>query len=379
MDNNDLFFSEKKEVNKFAPLSERMRPQNIDEVVGQEELLGSGKPLRLSIENDDLPSIIFWGPPGSGKTSIANVIKNKTSSFFLHFSATNTGVKEIKGVIDESKHRMAMLKKRTILFMDEIHRYNKSQQDIFLPHIEDGTIIFIGATTENPSFEVNAALLSRTKVFILNPLTEDNILDLLTRAIEDKDRGLGRYKIKYDSSVLKKFIQACAGDARTAIDSLEFAVNLQKNIQKDQIILTEQILKDALQKKILKYDKDGEEHYNIISALHKSLRGSDVQASLYWLGRMIEAGEDPLYIGRRLTRFASEDIGNADPQALILAIAVMQTIHFIGLPECNNALAQLVIYLATAPKSNSVYIAYGKVKKVISETGEIPVPLHIRN
>ncbi|MCK4666427.1 replication-associated recombination protein A [Candidatus Dependentiae bacterium] len=375
---NDLFTLKTKK-NIFASLSERMRPETINEIVGQDDILGKDKPLRLAIESDDIPSIIFWGPPGSGKTSIANVISNKTNAFFVIFSATNTSTKEVKKMIEEAKHRESMLHKRTIIFIDEVHRYNKGQQDVFLPHIEAGTIIFIGATTENPSFQVNAALLSRTKVFILKSLSENDIITLLKRAIKDKTKGLGNEKIKINNSLLKKFVQACSGDARTALDTLEFAVNLEKQKKKGEIILTELILNDALQKKILKYDKGGEEHYNIISALHKSLRGSNVDASLYWLGRMLEAGESPLYVARRLIRFASEDIGNADPHALVLAVAAMQTIHFIGMPECNNALAQLVIYLATAPKSNSVYVSYQNVQKIIRETGELPVPLHIRN
>ncbi len=375
----DDLFTLKTKKNVFASLSDRMRPETINEIVGQDDILGKDKPLRLAIEGDDIPSIIFWGPPGSGKTSIANVISHKTNAFFVIFSATNTSTKEVKKMIEEAKHRQAMLHKRTIIFIDEIHRYNKGQQDVFLPHIEAGTIIFIGATTENPSFEINAALLSRTKVFILKSLSENDIITLLKRALKDKAKGLGNEKVKFNKVLLKKFVQTCAGDARTALDTLEFAVNLEKQKKKGEIVLTELILNDALQKKILKYDKGGEEHYNIISALHKSLRGSNVDASLYWLGRMLEAGEPPLYVARRLIRFASEDIGNADPHALVLAVAAMQTVHFLGMPECNNALAQLVIYLATAPKSNSVYISYKKVQKIIKETGELPVPLHIRN
>lgn len=376
----DLFQQQDKDnLKQYAPLSERMRPRTIDEIVGQDEILGSGKPLRLAIENDNIPSMVLWGPPGCGKTSIANVIKLNTKASFQLFSATNTGIKQIKAAVAESKHRLAMLKQRSILFIDEIHRYHKGQQDIFLPFIESGTIIFIGATTENPSFEINAALLSRVKVFILNPLSNSDVLKIIESAINDKERGLGEFKISYSKDTMKKFIQTIAGDARIALDTIEFAVTLEDQKGNKQIKLTEKVLNNALQKKILKYDKQGEEHYNIISALHKSLRGSDVDASLYWLGRMLEAGEDPLYVARRLIRFASEDIGNADPQALILAVAAMQTVHFIGMPEASNALAQLVIYLAAAPKSNSVYISYKKVQKAIKETGESPVPLHIRN
>jgi putative ATPase len=372
----------KKEIEVFkgeAPLADRMRPRTLDELVGQDLLLGHGKVLRLAIESDHLPSMILWGPPGSGKTTLAMIIATTTGAQFLAFSAVLSGVKEIKEVIQEAEEEWKYSRRRTILFVDEIHRFNKAQQDAFLPHVEKGTIILIGATTENPSFEVISPLLSRTKVFTLQSLREEEIELILKRALTDSERGLGKYQTAIEPEVIKGICQLANGDARAALNTLEMLV-LTTSPDKEGIRrIKKEDLKEILQRKAYLYDKSGEEHYNLISALHKSLRGSDPDAALYWLGRMLEAGEDPLYIARRMIRFASEDIGMADPQALQVTVAAQQAFHFIGLPEGNLALAQAAVYLATAPKSNAIYTAYQRVQRDIREVENMPVPLHIRN
>jgi putative ATPase len=376
----ELFRREKKELFKGeAPLADRMRPRTLDEFVGQDHLLGHGKVLRQAIESDHLPSMILWGPPGSGKTTLAMIIASTTGAQFLAFSAVLSGVKEIKEVVQEAEEEWKYDKRRTILFVDEIHRFNKAQQDAFLPHVEKGTIILIGATTENPSFEVISPLLSRSKVFTLNPLTEEEVEAILGRALTEKERGLGKYQTAIEPEVIKGICQMANGDARAALNTLEMLVLTTSPDPGGIRQIKKEDLKEVLQKKAYLYDKSGEEHYNLISALHKSLRGSDPDAALYWLGRMLEAGEDPLYIARRMIRFASEDVGMADPQALQVAVAAQEAFHFVGLPEGNLALAQAAVYLATAPKSNALYTAYQRVQKDVRETENMPVPLHIRN
>jgi putative ATPase len=376
----DLFEKKGEELFKReAPLADRMRPRTLDEFVGQDHLLGQGKVLRQAIESDHLPSIILWGPPGSGKTTLAMIIASTTGAQFLAFSAVLAGVKEIKEVVQEAETEWKYSKRRTILFVDEIHRFNKAQQDAFLPHVEKGTIILIGATTENPSFEVISPLLSRTKVFTLHSLTEGEIELILKRGLMEKDRGLGQYTTMIEPEVFEGISRIANGDARIALNTLEMIVLTAPPDQKGTLYIKKEYLEEVLQRKAFLYDKSGEEHYNLISALHKSLRGSDPDAALYWLGRMLEAGEDPLFIARRMIRFASEDIGNADPQALQIAISAMQAFHFIGLPEGDLALAQAALYLATAPKSNAIYTAYQYVKKDIREIENMPVPFHIRN
>ena len=362
-----------------APLAERMRPQNISEYIGQRHLLAEGCLLRHAIEEDKLFSMIFWGPPGSGKTTLARILANETKSKFVSFSAVLSGVKEIRAVIDEARELLERKKIKMILFVDEIHRFNKAQQDAFLPHVESGLITLIGATTENPSFEVIAPLLSRTRVLVLKPFSEEDLLAIVEGALKDNQKGFGQISIKVVPDVLRYIVSLADGDARSALNNLEAIVSMVQNLPADKRVITPKFAQEALLKKTLLYDKNGEEHYNLISALHKSLRGSDPDAALYWLGRMIAAGEDPLYIARRMVRFASEDIGNADPQALIIAVAAQQAFHFIGLPEGELALAQAAVYLATAPKSNSLYVGYGKVKEIINTKGYLPVPLHIRN
>jgi len=376
----ELFQKKETEVFKReAPLADRMRPRTLDEFVGQDQLLGQGKVLRQAIESDHLPSMILWGPPGSGKTTLAMIIASTTGAQFLAFSAVLSGVKEIKEVIQEADEEWRHNKRRTILFVDEIHRFNKAQQDAFLPHVERGTIILIGATTENPSFEVISPLLSRTKVFTLQSLKEEEIELILNRALTDKDRGLDKYQTAIEPEVIKGICQLANGDARAALNTLEMLV-LTTSPDKEGIRqIKKEDLKEILQRKAYLYDKSGEEHYNLISALHKSLRGSDADAALYWLGRMLEAGEDPLYIARRMIRFASEDVGMADPQALQVAVAAQQAFHFVGLPEGDLALAQAAVYLATAPKSNALYTAFQRVQRDVRETENMPVPLHIRN
>jgi putative ATPase len=356
------------------PLADRMRPQSLDEFAGQEHILGPGKPLRLQIERDDPGSIIFWGPPGSGKTTLAKIIAHVTKAEFIEFSAVLSGIKEIKQVMADAE-KARQYGTRTILFVDEIHRFNRAQQDAFLPHVEHGNIRLIGATTENPSFEINGALLSRCRVYILKPLTEDEIVMLLKRALADEDRGLGKLKLRASDEVLQRIAAYSSGDARAAYNVLEVAAATGGEGGE----ITEQIVQDTVQKRILLYDKAGEEHYNLISALHKSVRNSDVDASLYWLARMLEAGEDPLYIARRVVRMASEDIGLAAPEALNLCLSAKDAIDFLGMPEANLALAQAVAYLALAPKSNALYTAYGAVLEDVEKTAAEPVPLHIRN
>ena len=361
--------------NKGArPLADRMRPRTLDEFVGQEQILAPGKPLRMQIERDDPGSIIFWGPPGVGKTTLAQIIANITKAEFIEFSAVLSGIKEIKQVMADAE-KARQYGTRTIVFVDEIHRFNKAQQDAFLPHVEHGNIRLIGATTENPSFEIIGALLSRCRVYILKPLTEEQIVGLLKRALQDSDRGLGKMNVRATKETLQQIAPYASGDARAAYNVLEVAVATAG--QDGEI--TQDILKDTLQKRILLYDKSGEEHYNLISALHKSVRNSDVDASLYWLGRMLESGEDPLYIARRVVRMASEDIGLASPEALNLCLSAKDAIDFLGMPEAALALAQAVAYLALAPKSNALYTAYSAVLEDVENTSAEPVPLHIRN
>ncbi len=356
-----------------------MRPRTLEEFIGQRHLLASGKLLRKAIETDHIPSMILWGPPGSGKTTLAMVIAATTGAHFISFSAVLSGVKEIREVIQEAEEEWKYRKRRTILFVDEIHRFNKAQQDAFLPHVERGTIILIGATTENPSFEVISPLLSRTKVFTLNALTEEEVEEILNRALRDHERGLGQYHPVISQEVVKAICRLSNGDARIALNTLEMAVLTKPPDLEGHRVIEKKDVEEVLERKSFLYDKSGEEHYNLISAFHKSLRGSDPDAALYWLGRMLEAGEDPLYIARRMIRFASEDVGNADPQALQVAVSAMQAFHFIGLPEGDLALAQAVVYLATAPKSNAIYRAYQQVKRDVRELENQPVPLHIRN
>ena len=372
----ELFPRETPAPTKNAPLADRMRPRTLDEYVGQSHLLGPGKVLRVALEQGDIPSLILWGPPGTGKTSLAMLVAGRVRAEFVPFSAVTSGIKEIKEVISEADRRQRGAGQRTVLFVDEIHRFNKAQQDAFLPHVERGTITLVGATTENPSFEVISPLLSRSKVLVLKPLTDEEIGAIVSRALNDADRGLGRLGLQVQPDVLETIARWANGDARAGLNLLESAARLAKA---QQGAMTPEIVQEASQQRTLLYDKAGEEHYNLISALHKSLRGSDPDGALYWLARMLASGEDPLYVARRLIRFASEDIGNADPRALTLAIAAKDAYHFLGTPEGELALAQCVAYLATAPKSNAVYVAYGAVQKDVAEAPADPVPLHIRN
>lgn len=376
----ELFEEHPQEVRPAdAPLAERMRPSTLDEFVGQSHLLGAGKLLRRAIEQDRLTSLILWGPPGTGKTSLAKLIARQTHAHFVALSAVLAGVKDIRAVIDEARRQRQRYGKRTLLFIDEIHRFNKAQQDALLPHVERGDIVFIGATTENPSFEVIAPLLSRARVFTLHPLAPEDIGTIIDRALQDAVRGLGHEAVTLLPEARAHLIAIANGDARAALNVLELAYLTTEPSPDGRRTIDLNKVEEAAQRRTLLYDRAGEEHYNLISALHKSMRGSDPQAALYWLGRMLEAGEDPLYIARRLIRFASEDVGNADPQALLVAVSAMQAVHFIGMPEGNLALAQAAVYLATAPKSNALYAAYTKVQEDIQRTQALPVPLHLRN
>lgn len=360
----------------YHPLASRMRPESLEEFVGQEHLLGEGKILRQLIEQDRIPSMIFWGPPGVGKTTLAGIIAGKTHARFVNFSAVTSGIKEIKEVMAQSEQARRMGQK-TVVFVDEIHRFNKAQQDAFLPYVEKGSIILIGATTENPSFEINSALLSRCRVFVLQALTTENLCDLLKRTLKSQ-KGFGYLNVEITDEMIGMIAEFANGDARTALNILEMAVT-NGDISPDKTTVTLEILKQCIGKKSLMYDKKGEEHYNLISALHKSMRNSDPDAAVYWLARMLEAGEDPLYVARRLVRFASEDVGMADSQALPLAVAAYQACHFLGMPECNVHLSHTVIYLSMAPKSNSAYVAYETAKTDAQEMLAEPVPFVIRN
>lgn len=363
-----------------VPLADRMRPHVLNEFVGQEHLVGKGKVLKEIIENDRLYSIIFWGPPGSGKTTLAKIIAERTKSRFISFSAVTSGIKQIKEIMEVAKYNKREHDIRTILFIDEIHRFNKAQQDAFLPFVENGTIILIGATTENPSFEVNSALLSRTKTFVLYKLSAEDIKILIKRALTDKERGLGNYNIKISDDTVDFIARSSDGDSRIAYNILELAVNTFSKEKTQKVMeIDTPLIENIIQKKALLYDKSGEEHFNLISALHKSLRDSDPDGAVYWTVRMLEGGEDPLYIIRRMVRFASEDVGLADPNALQVAISAKQSFEFIGPPEGHLAIIEAVIYLALAPKSNSLYATYNRVKSDVEEFGSLPVPYHIRN
>lgn len=367
------------EMPETIPLAARMRPRNFTEFVGQEHLVGEGRVLRKCIDTDQLPSLILWGPPGSGKTALAYVIANMTKSHFSSVSAVNAGVADLRQIIDEAGKRLKFSRQRTVLFIDEIHRFNKAQQDAVLPFVERGVITLIGATTENPSFEVISPLLSRCRVFTLKSLTDQEMKLIIRRALEDEERGLGRLKVEMSEEALGHLVTISNGDARVALNAVEMATwaTLPDENGRRRLELT--TIEEALQHRALLYDKGGDQHYDLISALHKSLRGSAPDAALYWLGRMLEAGEDPLYIARRLVRFACEDVGMADPQALVIAVAAQQAVHFVGMPEGNLALAEAVTYLATAPKSDSVYKAYSQVQEDVAHSRNEPVPFHLRN
>jgi putative ATPase len=364
---------------KGAPLAARMRPASLDEFVGQEHIIGPGKVLRKALEAGQLPSVILWGPPGSGKTTLANVIANTTNSYFAALSAVSAGVADLRRVVDEARRRLRDRQQRTILFIDEIHRFNKAQQDAILPYVEDGTVTLVGATTENPSFEVISPLLSRSRVLSLKALTEQQVCLIIDRALEDKVRGLGDLNVGLEDEALKFLATVAAGDARVALNSLEVAARATNPDASARRVVTLATLEDAVQHRSLRYDRAGDMHYDLVSAFIKSMRGSDPDAAIYWLARMLESGEDPLFIARRLVILASEDVGLADPQALLVAVAAQQATHFVGMPECSLNLAEAVVYLATAAKSNSTASAYWQAQKQVREGDDAPVPFHLRN
>jgi putative ATPase len=359
-----------------APLSARMRPRTLDELVGQDQLVGPGTLLRKAIESDRLSSIVLWGPPGTGKTTLARIIAAATKAHFVSLSAVSSGVADLRAAVKEAGDRLGMHGQRTVLFIDEIHRFNKAQQDAILPYVEDGTVVLIGATTENPSFEVNSPLLSRSRVIVLKPLRDEDIEVLVRRALTDRERGLGEENLTIAGDALEFLVNLSNGDARFALNTLEFAASGVDPAKRE---ITLELAGEAAQRRAATYDKSGEDHFDAISALHKTLRGSDPDAALYWLARMLERGDDPLYVARRLVRFASEDVGLADPRALPLAMAAQQAVHFIGLPEGALALAELAVYLALAPKSNALYTGYGEAMRDVAETRNDPVPIHLRN
>ncbi|MDP2917528.1 MAG: replication-associated recombination protein A [Dehalococcoidia bacterium] len=376
----DIFEHQYQEVLKAeAPLAARMRPRNLQEFIGQEHLIGKGHVLREAIETNQLPSIILWGPPGSGKTTLAFIIANSTDSHFSPVSAVSAGVNDLRKIVEEAKERRRLYKKRTILFIDEIHRFNKAQQDAILPYVEDGTITLIGATTENPSFEVISPLLSRCRVFTLKPLSEDEIRTIVLKALDDKERGLGKLNVELAEDALKHLVTMSNSDARMALNALEMAALTAKPDTEGKRRVTLAAIEDAFQHRSLLYDRAGEQHYDLISALIKSMRGSDPDAALYWLARMLESGEDPLFIVRRIVILAAEDVGLADPMALVVAMAAQQAVHFVGMPEGYLLLAEAVVYMATAPKSNSAYKAYLRAKDEVRRGASEPVPLHLRN
>lgn len=378
--NPDMFAAQGDSLRKnAAPLAARMRPEDLSEFVGQTHVVGEGHILRKVIESGQLPSMIIWGPPGSGKTTLAHIIANTTDSIFSSVSAVTAGVADLRRVIEEARNNWSLYGRKTILFIDEIHRFNKAQQDAVLPYVEDGTVTLIGATTENPSFEVITPLLSRSRVFVLKPLSEEELESIIERAVKDKDKGLGKMSVSIDSNAVKKLILLSNNDARTALNTLELAALTTMPDEKGKRVIDEEVIADVMQHRVSNYDKGGEQHYDLISAMHKSLRDSDPDATLYWMARMLEGGEDPMFIARRLVRAATEDIGMADPQALTIAMSAQQAVHFIGMPEGCLALAEAAVYLATAPKSNSIYSAYTKVSSEVKNGSNDPVPLHLRN